>query len=241
MEQSEETYKQHEVDLVPVSARITEICELERNVGQMYAEKAKLESSCDNNKRNQRSLREHIKDVFMGSESALKERLESFLSEKSTTQNRLNVAEKELQHTIKQKSDIERERTRIDREKAVLAHKRGLEQDKYAERAIKIRKLCDFLKIRVDFDLENDNDRHDGLMRSIVTALAALEDNLTELSADHDCTDAEQQQNINQLLVKRTEVESELTSKRDQLKQLTQEKVRNEETAELQKFYRIKR
>lgn len=166
----------------------------------------------------------------MGTESALDEKLQSFLREKSTTQKRLNESEKDLQNVMKQKYDMERERTRIDRDKAVFVHKRGLEQDKYAERAHKIRKLCELLNIPVDFDLENSNDRHDGLMRSIAIALADAEDKVIELSGDYDLVDAEQQEKVNDLLVNRTSVESDLTSKRDQLKQLSQEKIKNEQT-----------
>lgn len=44
LEHNEEKYKQHDSDLVPVLARITEISAIEQNIGNMLAEKAKLES-----------------------------------------------------------------------------------------------------------------------------------------------------------------------------------------------------
>lgn len=160
----------------------------------------------------------------MGSEETLQEKMQSFKEQKSTTKERLVSFERDLQKTNIEWDKVNDNIRAIEADRAVFIDRRSKEQDCYAERGRNIQKLCDNLNITVDCNLENSNEQHNELLDRIKAKVLSEEENLSDLSAANECLDIEQQTAIDLLRVKLTAAESELVSKRNQLKQLTRDK-----------------
>lgn len=106
-----------------------------------------------------------------------------------------------------------------DRKLHLMIQDRQREQDLYGEKADYISKLCEDLKIAVDFDIKNNNDRAASLVVNIRTAMAKENDCIQEIKANNDKEDAVQEKEIREYREQGVKIKSEIDSVTKQLKE----------------------
>lgn len=168
---------------------------------------------------NARKLSSKIKNIFAGGEAELQQEIDSFRTKKLQKQDELENNEVQLKKAEYDQSQSAKRVAECDRKLHLMMQDRQREQDLYSEKADYISKLCEDLKITVDFDIKNNNDRAAGLVVNIRTAMTKENDRIQEIKTNNDKEDAEQEKEIREYREKGVKIESEIDSVIKQLKE----------------------
>lgn len=140
----------------------------------------------------------------------------------------LNEAKKEMAAARQQEQRLLSQIQENERKCIGYVHQREQEQDFYAKRAENLKELCKRLKINVTFDLENANERCNELLPQINAGISKEDENVSEMTAANEQIDFEQQTEIDRLRENRTQTESDISSKRNQITQLKGERAKQQ-------------
>lgn len=170
-----------------------------------------------NHKDNAEKLSAKIKNIFGGSEDELEQEIQLFHAKKAQKQKELENTEVRLkENEFDHKKSAQRTED-CDRKLHLLMQDRQREQDLFAEKAEYIIKLCEDLKIQVDFDVKNDNDRAAGLVANIRAAMQKENDRIQEIKASNEREDEEKMKKIQKYREQSAELKSEINSATKQL------------------------
>ncbi|XP_055855435.1 DNA repair protein RAD50 [Episyrphus balteatus] len=203
-------------EMKPIDERLLEIRKVEYEVGKQQALKVELETKQKNCHDQITGLTKKIKKPFQGSIHELDREIRLFCEKMSEKRLEKQELEDKLASLVGQEKKIQVTLAELDRKGCSLIQQRQKEQENTAERADKMRKLCENVNIQLDFDLEESVERVPETLNRIKAALQSEEKKIKDLQIGHDKADHEKQQQIDELRVTKAKIESDIEAKRKQ-------------------------
>lgn len=203
-------------EMKPIDKRLSEIREIEYEVGKQQALKVQLETKIKNCNDQISNLTKKIKKPFQGTIHELDREIRLFCKKMSEKRLEKQELEDKLASLVSQEKKLQQSLSELDRKGCSLIQQRQKEQENTAERAEKMRKLCDTINLPLDVDLEQNVDRVPETLSRIKVALQSEEKKIKDLQLSHDKADHEKQQQIDELRVTKAKIESDIDAKRKQ-------------------------
>lgn len=175
-----------------------------------------------NEQQNAENCSAKIREIFMGTENELQQKINSFKAQHSQKQTELTQNENLVKNAELELNRIGKLYDDYNRKYYGLLQDIEREQDLYAEKAEHIKRLCTNLKMNVSFDIKNDNKRAAELVPDIQTALSQEQVRIREIADKNERVDAEQEQELRTYGEQEVRIKSEIASYTKQLKDLEQ-------------------
>ena len=219
---SEKEYETLNAKIAPIDEKIKKIAEAEHKVIQLNTERFKIVESLKLKKEQQAALRRDIKQIYEGSTEQLKSDLESFKMKMEDNQTKQRDIEKEY-FLISNKIDkMQADITKNEGDSKKLIYQREQEQEWNDDRGKKVKELCEKLKISCPQDSES-LENVDPIMANVNRQVAKEEKDLDQMKRSYDEEMQKMQENSDKLLEKKASLESRVSAKRNQIKELDQE------------------
>lgn len=173
-----------------------------------------------NKKENREKLIKNIKEIFNGTIDDLQSEIRLFKQQVLRKDQELSNLKLKMEQVKQQQCKVNEKFQENDRKFITFIGQREQEQNLFAEKAVNVRELCNRLRIKITFDLENCNERSNELLPAIKSGMSQEEEYITEIYATNEQIQYEQDTQIGQLRDKSVRIESEITTDRKQLLQL---------------------
>lgn len=196
-----------EEEMKPIDARLTEIRNVEYEVGKHQAKKVEIETEQKNCQEQILALSSNIKMLFEGSREELEQEISDFGQKMLEKRQRRNVLDKKLVVLRQEEKTLQKNFTDLDKKRILLMQQRQKEQECISKRAEQLKILCQQLGITLTEDLEFQIDSVPRVMEKVENSLLNKECSITESVAQTDKEDSERQLEIDTQRVELTKVE----------------------------------
>lgn len=219
-------------EIKPIEERMKFIQKLEWEVSKIAEEKVKLTTKIEKCKEQQVALSSKIKNKFDGSFAMLDREIRSFKEKMSDKKENLVTNEQDLERVIVQVERLRQTLSDMEKKRTTLILQRQKEQELLAEQFKLCSELYNHLNIVVDFDSQGENLNVVDSRNKITQGIKRVENNVNELSKDHEKVDHDMQLEVDALREKRASVESDVTSGKRQIEELKQEQQKGQQEIE---------
>ncbi|XP_055313426.1 DNA repair protein RAD50-like [Sitodiplosis mosellana] len=222
MKAMKEKFEKCKTDLEPLREEYKKVAAIGERLSSITASKTKVETELKNEQQNADNCTAKIREIFMGSETELQQKVNSFKAQHLQKQTELSQNESMVKNAENELNRITKSYDEHNRKYYSLLQDSAREQDLYEEKAGYIKDLCTDLKINVDFDIKNDNKRAGELVANIRTALSEEQASVKKIADNNEKLDAEQEQELRGHREEEIRIKSEIASITKQLKDLEQ-------------------
>lgn len=163
------------------------------------------------------NLSKKIKKPFDGSIEELDVEIQTFNTKMSEKKIERREIEEKLAALKTQEKRLQQTLNNLDKKSSSLIQQREKEQECNADRAEKIKMMCDQMNIELKKDVENNPEDVPEVLGDIHNALQSEQGQITETLADHDQKDQQRQLEIDQLRVDITKLEEGIAAIKKQV------------------------
>lgn len=219
-------------EIKPIEERMKVIQKLEWEVSKIQEERVKLITKVEKCKELQVAISSKIKNKFDGSFAMLDREIRSFKEKMNDKKDNLLTHEQDLERVKVQVERLRHTLSDLEKKRTTLIIQRQKEQELLSEQFKLCTDLYSRLNIVVDFNSQDENLNMTSIMDKITQAIKGEENKVNDLSKDHDKVDVEMQVEIDKLREKRASVESDVVSKKKQIKESKEEQEKGQKEIE---------
>lgn len=218
----EKVYESLDEKIAPIDVKIQNLREAGHKANKLKLDLLEITKSLELKRKMQSDLRADIKEIYEGSTEQLKDELDSFKKNMEANKAKLRVSNTEYSVIQEKVEKIQVEITKNEGDSKKLLYQREEEQEWNDIRGKKVKELCEKLMISCPEDSES-LENVDTIMPNIDRQISYEEQVLENMKKSHDEEMQKMQENINELIKKKTTLENGVLAKKNQEKELEAE------------------
>ncbi|KAH8402366.1 hypothetical protein KR009_011576 [Drosophila setifemur] len=212
-----------EEEMKPIEARLTEIRNIEFDIGKYQAQKVEMDTKHKNCKEQIVTISKKIKTLFEGSLVDLELEIGNFDQRMAEMQSQRTETEEELLK-LKRKSSVQQDKLGSQDKKQELAKQRHQsEQACKAQLLKRVKDFCRDLQIPIDGDLVRQPEKMVDVLQEIEAVIISKHCEIAEIGEKNDKADQARQVKIDELRIELTKSEQGVAAQEKQREQSKRE------------------
>lgn len=221
----EESCEKIENEIKELDVESDKLLEVEKEFSELQKKRTTILTELKNTGDQMKSLESKMKKIFDGSMGELETEIEKFHERMDEKRKELSALVAELDKEKIREKRIIHEKQELEKKKSRIVDQRQQEQECLAERATKIKKICELLKKPVlTNDLECRGSVINEQLEVIRDAMSSEEENINDTLTCHEVIEQDLQKVIDDLRVENTKLKTDLESKSKQKIEMEREK-----------------